>query len=308
MLQLVRLRGPHTVYDPIRYLLRSSGKRVRPVLTVLACEAVGGRAAAALDAAAAIEALHGFTLVHDDIMDNADTRRGLQTIHRKWNDNVAILAGDEMIALAYHSLLKTKTRKLAILLRMFTEAFIEVCEGQGLDNEFERRLGVSLREYLHMIDKKTAKMISTAAALGAMIGGGSKQEVNALGTYGEQLGRAFQIQDDLLDIVADELSFGKSIGGDLKQGKKTYLLLRGIERTRGKERRLLEKVARRSRISIEEVRKIKEIFERHGIIDEAQALVRNHTRRAQQALAGLGPTRAKEMLALFADELVARTS
>jgi len=299
---------PSTVYEPIRYFLRAGGKRVRPVVTLLACETAGGRAEAALDAAAAIEVLHGFTLIHDDMMDNADTRRGLQTIHRKWNDNVAILAGDEMIALAYHSLMKTRIQNADGLVRAFTRAFIEVCEGQGLDSEFETKHDVSLEEYLHMIDKKTAEMFSAAAAVGAMIGGGSKREVNALRLYGKHLGRAFQIQDDLLDITADEHLFGKSIGGDLKQGKKTYLILQAVERTRGKERRLLEKVMHRSRISDDEVQAIRGIFERHGIVAEAQTLVKNNTRKAQRAIARFRPTPARDMLAWFADALMVRTS
>lgn len=281
---------------------------MRPLLTLFACEAVGGRAEEAMSAAVAIEVLHSFTLVHDDIMDNAETRRGVQTVHRKWNSHVAILAGDAMVALAYQCLMKTKSPHAGDLVRTFTEAFIRVCEGQGLDKEFETRKEVSLQEYLGMIDKKTAGIISAGAAMGAMIGGGPDRGVEALRRYGQYLGRAFQIQDDLLDIIADRHSFGKSIGGDLREGKKTYLLLRGIGRTRGRERALLEKVAGRRRINDSEIRDIRDIFERRGIIAEAQSLVRSNTRKAQRAIGRLAPTRAKEMLLWFAGELVGRTS
>lgn len=306
--RLVGRQEPRSVYDPIQYILHAGGKRVRPTLTLLACEAVGGRAEQALDAAVAVEVLHSFTLVHDDIMDNADTRRGRLTIHKKWDHNVAILAGDQMIALAYRSLLSGALPSARDVMRVFTDAFIEVCEGQGLDKEFETRRDVTVREYMKMIDKKTAKVMSCAAAIGAIIGGGSDAEVRALRTYGSEIGRAFQLRDDLLDIVADSKLLGKAVGGDLREGKKTYLLLRGIEQTRGREQALLQRVARRSGIRAHDIQTIKEIFQRHGIIADAQALIHRCTRRAQRAIKNLHPSQSREMLMWYADELLGRIS
>lgn len=320
--QFVDRREPRSLYEPIRYVLRAGGKRVRPVLTLLACGAVGGRAAHALDAAVAIELLHSFTLVHDDIMDNADTRRGFKTVHEKWNHNVAILVGDEMVAMAYRSLTKTNHPRMTEIVETFTKAFNEVCEGQGLDEEFEQRRRVGIQEYMRMIKKKTAAMISAATTIGGIIGGGTSREIKALRAYGEHLGRAFQIQDDILDIIADTKSFGKTIGSDLKQGKKTYLLLRGIECTGGKEKALLQRVMQRDaamltlreKISRREVQMVREIFVRCGVIGDARSVVRRSTRRAQQALSSLpsrpktiGANRAKDMLVWLADELLERT-
>ena len=308
LIQLVKRRKPESLYVPIQYVLDAGGKRVRPILTMLACEAVGGRARNALDVAVAIEVLHTFTLVHDDIMDNAPTRRGRDTIHRSWGPNTAILAGDHMVALAYQSLLRTGTDRLHELSRTFTQGFHDVCEGQGLDEEFEHRHRVSIRDYLQMIGKKTAAMIATATALGGIVGGGSARQIQALRQYGEHLGRAFQIQDDLLDLVADEREFGKTIGGDLKRGKKTYLLLRGIEHSRGKERSMLLRAFGRKPITNGEIRSIRAIFERVGVLDDARAMVQKSTRRAQRALRGLPPGTANDMLRNLADELLRRTS
>jgi len=306
--QRVRGKRPESLYGPIRYVLDAGGKRVRPILTLLGCEAVGGTARSALDAAVAIEVLHTFTLVHDDIMDNAPTRRGRDTIHRKWGRNAAILVGDHMVALAYQSLLQSATDRLFELSRAFTQGFHDVCEGQGLDEELEHRSAVSIRNYVQMIDKKTAALIATATVLGGIVGGGSRREVAALRRYGEHLGRAFQIQDDLLDLVADEREFGKSTGGDLKRGKKTYPLLRGMERTRGKDRSVLLRVFRREPISNHDVRLIRSILQRAGVLADARVMVKKSTRRAQQALRGLPPGTATAMLGSLADELLQRTS
>ena len=305
-------RKPHRLYDPIRYILRAGGKRVRPVLTLLACEAVGGRAAHALDLAVAVEILHNFTLVHDDIMDNADTRRGLQTVHTKWDTNAAILAGDQMIALAYQSLVNAQHTRANETVAAFTRAFHEVCEGQGLDEEFENRRSIRMRDYIRMIDKKTAAMLAAATTLGGIAGGGTSGEIQALRAYGHHLGRAFQIQDDLLDLLADVRTLGKKIGSDVKEGKKTYPWLRGIERSRGTERAFLQRVIHNRKIIGEELKKVRDIFEKSGVIAEGQELVRKNTRRAQQALRSLRPhhgiaARARAMLTWLASELAERT-
>lgn len=311
LLKLAKQREPRSLYKPIRYVFRSGGKRIRPLLVLLSCEAVGGSSSRALDAAAAVEILHSFTLVHDDIMDNADTRRGLKTIHERWDRNTAILVGDEMVALAYESLLKTRHQRLGEIVRTFTKAFTEVCEGQGLDEEYGRRKTVSIREYLKMIDKKTAAMLSAATTIGTIVGGGSISEVRALRTYGLHLGRAFQVQDDVLDVTANTRAWGKTIGGDLKEGKKTYLLIRAIERTGGLNRALLQGVVRRRGITKKEIRQLRDIFEHNGILDDARVTMHRNTDRAQEALRVLRPDtrrarQAKEMLAWLSTQLLER--
>lgn len=304
--RMLSRRAPRSLYEPIRYILRTGGKRVRPVLTLLACESVGGRVSQALDAAVAIEILHGFTLVHDDIMDNADTRRGRQTIHRRWDHNTAILAGDEMIALAYRSLLNTGRRRVAELLDTFTRAFNDVCEGQGLDAELALRRGVDLRAYMRMIRKKTAAMLAAATTLGGIAGGGSGREVAALRRYGEYLGLAFQMQDDLLDLVAETRSFGKKVGGDLKEGKKTYLMIKGLESTRGGDHALLEKVISRRETTKREIDRLKTILDRNGVLADARSAVTRSTRFAQRELDAIRRSKSRDMLAWFADELLER--
>lgn len=314
--RLVKRREPRSVYEPIAYVLRAGGKRVRPVLTLVACEAVGGTAGQALNAAVAIEMLHNFTLVHDDIMDRAAMRRGNETVHMRWNNNVAILAGDQLVALAYRTLLQRAPSSAAVqgaMVGCFTSAFSEVCEGQGFDEELSLRRDVTIRDYIRMIDKKTAAMIAGSTKLGGIVGGGNTREVNALYVYGKYLGRAFQLQDDLLDVIADHRLFGKTIGGDLQEGKKTFLLLRALDRSRGNDRKMLLRVVRQRRgLDAHNVRRVaitdvRRIFERSGVIDETRTLVQKTTAEAKRALSALRPSRARTMLAWFADQMLERT-
>ncbi len=301
-------RSPRIVYDPARYALSSGGKRVRAVLLLLACEAVGGTSAAALPAACAIEVLHNFTLVHDDIMDHAALRRGRPTVHAAWDTGTAILAGDEMVAHAYRLLLQTPTDHLPRVTELFTRAFIDVCDGQGYDKEYEQRRAVRMRQYMQMIGKKTGAMFATAAELGGCIGNGSRAQLRALRTFGAMVGRAFQIRDDLLDISGEERKFGKSIGGDIREGKKTFLLIEGLRRTRGADRRLLERVVRRSPISTSMVKRVRDVYERAGVIAEAERNVARCTQRALEATGSLPPGRAADMLRWVAGQLIARSS
>ena len=294
--------------EPIRYVLSSGGKRTRGILVLLSCEAVGGRARAALNAAVAIELLHNFTLVHDDVMDNADVRRGQPAVHRKWDFNVAILVGDELIAQAYQSLSMNKGLNLKKILDVFTYTFIQVCEGQSRDKELENRRKVSLGEYLSMIEKKTARMIAGATEIGALIGGGSKQEVAALRHFGEFLGKAFQIQDDLLDIAGHENQLGKKIGGDVREGKKTYLSLRALERTKGRDRAFLQSLSERNRISDKAIARVREIYEEVGVLDAARKEIARNTHRAQASLVPLRSSKAKDTLVYLSNRLLERTS
>ena len=214
--------SPATLYDPARYILEGKGKRIRPFLTLLASEAVSGSSDNALGVALGIEVLHNFTLMHDDIMDAADLRHGRPTVHKQWDVNAAILAGDMMIACAYELALKAISSRHAEMAHIFNDANITICEGQALDMELEQRKDVTIADYLDMIAKKTGRLISAALEAGGVAGNGTPAEIAALATFGEKIGRAFQIQDDYLDIMADDGKSGKVPGGDVINGKKTW--------------------------------------------------------------------------------------
>ncbi|MBI4810017.1 MAG: polyprenyl synthetase family protein [Ignavibacteriales bacterium] len=302
------VKYPVTVYAPIRYILSSGGKRIRAVLTILACEVVGGKAANAFNAATAIEILHNFTLVHDDVMDHAEMRRRKPTVHKKWDENVAILSGDEMIAQAYRILLKTRSSRLKNILDVYTDALVQVCEGQGFDKEFEKQSAVTLDDYFMMISKKTGRVIAASTEIGAIIGEGTPKQITALRKYGEHLGRAFQVMDDLLDIVGDTKEFGKEIGGDIKEGKKTYLLIKAIENTGEKNRQLLKSISSGNNISASQVRKIKRIYISSGAVSAAKEEIARSTLEAQRAIASLPSSSAKSMLLWLSNQLRERTS
>ena len=232
---------PQSLYEPTHYVLAGGGKRVRGVLTLLAADAVGGSAERVVDAGAAVETLHNFTLVHDDIMDRAETRRGRPTVHTRWDEGTAILAGDVMIGLAYEAVLRGELDRKLEILDALTRGIIDVCEGQALDCELAKRVSVSLDDYLHMIAMKTARLAETAAEVGAIAGGGTPEQIDALRSYARNIGLAFQIQDDLLDITAEGDAFGKRLGGDVIEGKRTYLLVRALETVHdGADRVLLD--------------------------------------------------------------------
>jgi geranylgeranyl diphosphate synthase type II len=305
---LVNRKEPASVYQPMNYVLGAGGKRVRAVLVLLACEAVGGLSGDALHAAVAMETLHNFTLVHDDVMDNSSLRRGRPTVHTKWDTNVAILSGDEMIAYAYQSLLKTKSDNMQKMMNVFTDAFIQVCEGQGFDKEFETRNDVTLDEYLMMIEKKTARVISASCELGGLIGGGTTREVNALRTFGKSLGLAFQIQDDLLDITGTEEQLGKPIGGDVLEGKKTFLLLNALEKSKGNNRKMLLRVVEKKNLTNKIIPVVLDIYEQTGTLQNARVQVELYTHKAQRALKQLKPTTSRTMLSMLAQQLLERNS
>ena len=301
---------PKYLYEPLKYILAGGGKRIRPMLLIFSCEAAGGNFEQALDAAIAIETLHNFTLIHDDIMDNADTRRGKETIHKKWNRDVAILAGDALLGLSYKSLLKTESPRIKAISEAFTEAVIEVCEGQSYDKEFELRKEVTIDDYLMMINKKTSQLLMCSAKIGGLIGDGNADYINAVTKYAENLGLAFQVQDDLLDITGDEKKFGKKIGGDLREGKKTFLLLRALDSvTKGNDRQLLDSIIKnKGTDSDAEVMKIKEIYKNHGILDFAAETIEKYTNKADKFINTLKDSGEKETLRWFSKMLMGRSS
>jgi geranylgeranyl diphosphate synthase type II len=292
----------------VKYVLSGGGKRIRPLLVILSCEAVGGTLRYAVNAAVAIEILHNFTLVHDDIMDNASSRRGRATVHTRWDTNIAILVGDELVALAYRELLKTNSPHIARVADIFTEGVVEVCEGQMYDKDFETRNNVSLNDYMLMIGKKTGKMVSVASEMGAVIGGGTASEARALKLYGTHVGRAFQIQDDLLDVIADEKEFGKAIGGDIVEGKKTFLLIEAYSRARGSDKKLLRTVITRGGTSRKHIGAVRDIYERCGVIDLARQSIAKNIAHANAQLSRLRKSPAREMLFWFSHMLLNRNS
>ncbi len=278
---------PRTLKEPIRYFLDTPGKRIRPLLTLLSCQAVGGKTGDALSAAAGIELFHDFTLIHDDIMDQDEMRRGRSTIHTLWDESTAILAGDALVGMAYASLLKSEPRYLWRVMDLFSEGLIKVCEGQALDTEFEQREEVRPEEYLDMIHKKTAWLFKMSCQIGAILGGASESQVEDIHAFGENLGMGFQIQDDLLDFVADESKLGKKVGSDLKMGKKTYVALKynmHLQRNPGLAGRYPDKM--RDFTSLQD---LKEALESLGIVAEIQAVADDYIEKALQSLGRIQP-------------------
>jgi geranylgeranyl diphosphate synthase type II len=304
---IVEKERPESLYDATRYVLAAGGKRVRAVLVMLAAEAVGGDGREALDAGVGVEILHNFTLVHDDIMDRAATRRGRETVHTKWDDGVAILVGDVMIGLANMALLRNPPKRCTEILRAFAQGIVDVCEGQALDREFETRRDVTIDDYLHMIAMKTGRLVETAAEVGGLMGDGTPEQIDALRSYARHVGQAFQIQDDLLDITAEEAELGKRIGGDVIEGKKTYLLVRALERVaNGQDKKLLERLLANKGLPEVEVSNMRDLYSRYGILDSAGDDVRIYIDRAKADLSILPPTPARDMLLWFAQMLMER--
>jgi geranylgeranyl diphosphate synthase, type II len=301
-------REPRSVYGPIKYIMSSGGKRFRAVLVLLSCEAVGGTPRRAYDAAAAMEILHNFTLVHDDVMDHAVVRRGKMTIHTKWDENVAILSGDEMIAQAYSILLNTRSPRKENILKVYTDALVQVCEGQGFDKEFETRSNVCVKDYFMMIGKKTGRVIEACAEIGALIGNGTPAQVRAMRTYAGSLGCAFQVMDDLLDITGDEKTFGKKIGGDIREGKKTFLLLHALSHATGGDRKLLRTIRPGTAFTRLTIKQIRNIYEHTGAIAAARAEVISSTARAKRALKTLPDSCARRTLFWLSQQLLSRTT
>jgi len=310
---LVPRSKPRDLMDGSRYVLRTEGKRIRPVMVMLSCEAAGGRARDALDAAVALEMLHNFTLVHDDVMDDAPSRRGHATVHTRWGVNTAILVGDVILGMAYRTLLRSHARNLPEAMELFTEGLVEVCRGQGLDVAYERDSTITMRDYYRMIDSKTGKLFSTAARLGGVLGHASPRHSRSLGIFGQCIGRAFQVQDDLLDVIADEGHLGKRIGGDIVSGKKTFLLVEALRRARGRDRRHLRLLMsrRRGRLSAGGERRrvdlVTALYARCGVMDAARERIRIETGAGLRALETLPRSGAREMLRWMAGMLVQRS-
>ena len=240
LVQLPYDRRPASLYEPIRYVLSMGGKRIRPVLMLLSYNLFKEDPETILMPACALETYHNYTLLHDDLMDNADLRRGHETVHKKWNANTAILSGDSMLVLAYQRMQQCSSDKMAEVLALFTETALEIGEGQEYDMAFEHRDDVSEEEYIEMIRLKTSVLLACALKIGAILAGASKEDADNLYRFGEQIGLAFQLQDDFLDVYGDTRVFGKAIGGDITSNKKTFMLIKALNHANEEQRRQLE--------------------------------------------------------------------
>ena len=302
---LVR-KKPESLYEPCSYILNGSGKRIRPFLVLISAKAVGCEFSEVYNAALAVEILHNFTLVHDDIMDNSDKRRGRLTLHKKYDISTAILSGDNLVALAYEYLLKDCHGNANNIISTFTNGVVKVCEGQSLDKEFELRKNVSISDYKLMIYKKTAALIEMCCSIGAQLGNASPKHLKAISDFGKNLGMAFQIQDDMLDITAEESEFGKLIGGDLIEGKKTYLFLRAFEKASGKDKADLLLVVRNKGIKHREIAKYKNIYLRLGILQDAEHEIEKYTKLALKNLSSLPNEDGRVLMNWLANFLINR--
>ena len=231
---------PRTLFDPARYILSLGGKRLRPLLTFMAVDLFGKEPEIAVNPALAIEIFHNFSLLHDDLMDKADMRRGNVTVHQKWNANSAILSGDAMVIEAYRYIAKVPAVLLPDILHIFSTTAMEICKGQQYDMDFEQRMDVSEAEYIEMIRLKTAVLIGCALKIGALLANASPQDADALYRYGINIGLAFQLKDDLLDVYGDPKTFGKKIGGDILSNKKTYLLIKALKNANESQRKEID--------------------------------------------------------------------
>ncbi len=276
---------PAGLYDPARYILAAGGKRIRPCLALMCANLFTENPEPQIPVALAMEVFHNFTLVHDDIMDNAPVRRGLQTVHEKWNVHTGILSGDAMMIQAYKLLCQADAAYLVQLLNMFNNTAMQVCEGQQLDMDFEQRVDVSLAEYIHMITNKTSVLLGASMYCGAIAAGANESDAQLLYKAGLELGVSFQIQDDVLDAYGDEIKFGKKPGGDIVQQKKTFLILKALEKAdAGDKALLLEIYQSKPTNEAEKIAAVLQLFEKYHIKSEAEKLMQTYYDSAIAAL------------------------
>jgi geranylgeranyl diphosphate synthase type II len=299
---------PVELYEPIDYIMSLGGKRMRPCLLLMACDLFGGEIGKALSAAMGIEVFHNFTLMHDDIMDKAPLRRGKPTVHEKWDTNVAILSGDVMMVEANRLMMLVDDRVLRPVLDVFNETATGVCEGQQVDMNFESRDTVAVAEYIDMIRLKTAVLLGGLMKIGALIGGANNEGASLLYCFGEELGIAFQLQDDILDVYGDPDKFGKQVGGDILSNKKTYLLIKALELAQGNTLTELNHwLAIKDFEPSAKVHAIKTIYAQLNIREQAEAEMNRHAQIALQNFEKINlPDERKSILKEFADQLLVR--
>ena len=301
-------KEPKGLYEPIGYTLASGGKRIRPTLALIASALFGGKEEEVLPAALALEVFHNFTLLHDDVMDRAQVRRGRPTVHVKWNDNTAILSGDQMLIEAYRMLSKVPADKLPQVLTWFNDMATGICEGQQYDVDFEQMSDVRIADYMKMIALKTSVLLAYALKIGAYIAGATDAQQEALYQFGLHIGLAFQMQDDILDVYGDPKTFGKAIGGDICCNKKTFLLLTAMNTADAASKAELEQWLRTTDRDQEKIAAVTAIYNRLGVREAAEAVMEEHTATAMEQLDKLPQNAATDRLRQLAEKLVNRKS
>ena len=306
--QYLKDGAPKVLYDAARHLPLAGGKRLRPCISMLSCEAVLGNAKQMMPLAASVELLHNFTLVHDDIMDKSKLRRNLPAVHIKFGEPTAIMAGDLLFAKSFGVMhdLPVDSATFKILDQNLVKCIEEICEGQQLDIEFEQRKIIAEREYIEMIRKKTAVLFMLSAEGAAIACGGTKEEINAFKEYGTSLGLAFQIWDDYLDISSDEKTLGKDIGNDIRNGKKTLIAVHSLNNAVGSDKKNLEKIFGNQHATEQDVKQVYDIFEKTKSIEYAKQTALNYCTKAKKALDVLKDSDAKVVLLELADYSIKR--
>ncbi len=301
-------KEPNNLYEPIKYILSLGGKRLRPVLTLMATEVFDVDCKKALAAATAVEVFHNFSLIHDDIMDDAPLRRGNETVHEKWDINTGILSGDAMLILAYQYFEEYEPSIFRELAKLFSKTALEVCEGQQYDVDFETRDDVTISEYLKMIEYKTAVLVGAAMKMGAIVAQTSEENANLIYDFGLNLGLAFQLQDDYLDAFGDPKTFGKQVGGDIIENKKTYLYLKAVEFASEESRKQLTHLfSIQPDDNTSKIDSVKEIFDSTGASEATKKAIKEYTLKAFEILQKLDISDdKKDKLQSFGENLMGR--
>lgn len=301
-------RKPESLYEPIKYVLSMGGKRIRPTLMLLSYNLYKENPEDILMNACALETYHNYTLLHDDLMDNADMRRGHLTVHKKWNDNTAILSGDSMLVLAFQRMMQCDTKHLKDILDLFTVTALEIGEGQQYDMEFETRNDVKEEEYIEMIRLKTSVLLACALKIGAILADASAEDAENLYKFGEQIGLAFQLQDDYLDVYGDSKVFGKEIGGDITSNKKTYMLINAFNKANAAQREELTRwVSARDFDRNEKVDAVTRLYNEIGIDQLAQDKIAYYFAQSKKYLDAVNvPEEKKEELRKYAQKMMKR--
>ncbi len=299
---------PWGLYEPIAYTMCLGGKRIRPSLMLMACDAFGGDIEKAVEPAVGLEMYHNFTLLHDDVMDKADIRRGKPTVHVKWNENTAILSGDAMLTIATQFMAKSPVDVMPEVMSLYNKTAMEIYEGQQYDMEFEQRMNVTTEEYLNMIRLKTSVLLGCACKMGAIIGGAAENDYNKMYHFGELIGLAFQLQDDLLDVYGDEKTFGKAIGGDILNNKKTFMLIKALELAEGETyNELLSWITAENPDKAEKVVAVKAIYSALGVKRIVEEQIALYTDEALKILHEMNMSEeGKNAFGAFADMLMNR--
>ena len=305
----VKPKEPKSLYEPVNYILQLGGKRLRPILTLMTAEIFDCNYKQALNAALSVEVFHNFSLVHDDIMDDAPLRRGQETVHEKWDINTGILSGDAMLILAYQLFENYEAPVFQDLAKLFSKTALEVCEGQQYDVDFETRDDVTIPEYLKMIEYKTAVLVGAAMKMGAIVANASQKCQNAIYDFGRHLGIAFQLQDDYLDAFGDPKTFGKQVGGDIIENKKTYLYLKAVQFSNASDRRQLQHLYGIDPTDAsDKIQTVTQLFISSGAAEATKKEIEHYTQKAFSVLEGLKISEEhKAALRTFGDQLMNRT-